>query len=83
MKLFIYFDGKGNILSAVKVLQASQGYHPFAHVHEDHRVMEAPLTADLRDLQAHEISEQYHIDIKGQQLKKKVAKAVAKKGRKN
>lgn len=79
MKLFIQFDAKGRILSAVKVHAASHGHHPFAHTHKPDLVMEVDVTPEIAELPAHEIAERYQVDMKNQQLHKKTAARAAKK----
>ncbi len=63
MKLFIHCDAKGGILSAVKVLESSAQYHPFAHVEESEHIVQTEMNAELKALFAHEISEQYQVDL--------------------
>lgn len=71
MKLFIHFDEKGNIVSAIRVHEMNSAFdHPFAHSDESGRVIEAEVTKELNGLQAHEIVEQYCVDTSTRSLRK-------------
>jgi hypothetical protein len=82
MKLFIHCDAKGDILSAVKVQEAGAEYHPFAHVEESDHIVKTEINAELKALFAHEISEQYQVDLESRRLKKKAASTVVKEATK-
>ncbi len=72
MKLFIHFDKDGQILSVAKVhLMEHEGHHPFIHAEKSEQVIEVAATRELKDLDAHEIAEQYMIDITSRVLRKK------------
>lgn len=71
MKLFIYFDENGQILSMVKV-SGEEGalQNPFMHVEQQERVLEMDATEEFQALDAHEIAEQYTVDTKSRTLRK-------------
>jgi len=76
MKLFIHFDEQGQVLSVAKVHAAGERtQNPFLHVERQELVLELDLTEEFHALDAHEIAEQYMVDVKLRQLTKK---AVAK-----
>lgn len=79
MRLFVHCDKDGGILSVAKVEDASPGLHPFMHVGEPDRAVEVSHTPEVERLDAHEIVEQYEVDLRSNRLRKKTAKAPDKK----
>jgi hypothetical protein len=82
MKLFIHFDERGQVLSVAKVHAAGgRTQNPFLHVGRQEQVLELELTEEFHALDAHEIAEQYAVDVKQRKLMKKAAakKKAAKK----
>lgn len=80
MKLFIHFDKDGKILSVAKVhLIEHESHHPFVHAEKPDQVIEVAATRELKDLDAHEIAEQYLIDITSRVLRKKQGPGAVKR----
>lgn len=70
MKLFVHFDDAGQILPVAKVMQMEAGQsHPFLHSADVKHVMELEATAELRNLDAHEIAARYVVDMTAHTLK--------------
>lgn len=72
MRLFVHFDDKGQVLSAAKVHGTGGALeNPFLHVERQDRVLEMAATEELQALDAHEIAEQYKVDMKRKTLRKR------------
>ena len=71
MKLFVHFDEQGRIVSVAKV-HAAEGpaLNPFLHLEQQERVLEMNATEELQALDAHEIAEQYAVDLPDRKLRK-------------
>jgi hypothetical protein len=71
MRLFIYYDSKGKIISAMKAnFLADSLEHPYGQAGEKEGVLELKLSSELEALDCHEISEQYSVDVKTKELKR-------------
>jgi hypothetical protein len=71
MKLFMHFNEDGQVISVAKVHgEEGAAQNPFFHA-EQERVLEIKATEELRALDAHEIAEQYVVDVKNKRLKKR------------
>jgi len=87
MKLFVHFDEEGRILSVARVHRtAGAPQNPYIHVERQEHVLEMDATEEFQALDAHEIAEQYMVDLKKQRLQRKVqgerSKAKKKAGKK-
>jgi hypothetical protein len=80
MKLFVYHDARGRVLSAGKVsVLAESVAQPFAEVAPGHGVLEVPLSAELAALECHEICDGYEVDVRTKTLSRKAARGPARK----
>jgi hypothetical protein len=71
VKLFVHFNEDGQVISVAKVHgEEAVAQNPFLHT-EQERVLEIKATEELRALDAHEIAEQYVVDVKERRLRKK------------
>lgn len=71
LKLFIHFDEQGQVLSVAKVIAAGGAApNPFMHVEQQELVLEMDATEEFEALHAHEIAEQYTVDVKSRKLRK-------------
>lgn len=72
MKLFVHFDDEGRILSVARVHgTAGTPQNPYIHVEQQERVLEMDATEEFQALDAHEIAEQYMVDLKNERLQRK------------
>ena len=80
MRLFVYHDRRGKVLSASKasVLSASIA-HPYAQVAAGHGVLEIEPSPELEALECHEICERYEVDVARRKLVRKAAAGPARK----
>jgi len=71
MKLFVHFDEEGRILSVARVHRTGDApQNPYIHVERQEHVLEMDATEEFQALDAHEIAEQYKVDLKSKTLKK-------------
>ncbi|HZD93956.1 MAG TPA: hypothetical protein VE133_06860 [Candidatus Sulfotelmatobacter sp.] len=71
MKLFVHFDEQGRIISVAKVhVSGGAAQNPFLHLEQQDRVLEMNAPEELRAMDAHEIAEQYMVDLKDRTLRK-------------
>jgi len=76
MRLYIKHDAKGNILSVAKANQSDDSHgHPFADVDENGGVLDVEEAGELTELECHDIHEQYKVDVKKKELKKKPSRS--------
>jgi hypothetical protein len=74
MRLFVYHDPRGRVLSASKASVLSESIaHPFAQVAAGHGVLEVAPTPELEALDCHEICERYEVDVARKKLVRKAA----------
>lgn len=79
MKLFVHFDEEGRILSVARVHRTADTLqNPYIHVEQHESVLEMDATGELQALDAHEIAEQYVVDLKSKTLKKQKQAGPAK-----
>ena len=80
MRLFIYYDSNGKIISAMKAnILADSLEHPYGQAGENEGVLEIKLSKELEALDCHEISEQCSVDVKKKELKRASAGGTKKK----
>jgi hypothetical protein len=72
MRLFVRFDGRGKIISVGKVEFMHPGMdHPHGAVNEGEDVIEVDPSPEHMALDAHELAEQYSVDVKKRKLHKR------------
>jgi hypothetical protein len=87
MRFFVHCDKQGNITSTMKVDVMDEALeHPYGQVEEDHVVLELKMPKAVADLDPHDITRLYRVDVKQKKLRKlpgapatKSAKKVSKK----
>jgi hypothetical protein len=88
MRFFVHCDKKGNITSTMKVDVMDDALeHPYGQVDEDHVVLELKMPKVVADIDPHDITRLYRVDVKQKKLKKLPAapatKSVKKPGKKS
>ena len=74
MRLFIHFNRRGTIISVSKVeFMNPDLVHPHAGLAKGDEVIELDPEEEHLPLDAHEIAEQYSVDVKKRKLKLKTA----------
>lgn len=74
MRIFIRYDKQGAVLAVAKSSMLHDGLdHPFADAVAGESVIEVPETPALQALTPHEVQEQYRVDLKKKQLRKRSA----------
>jgi hypothetical protein len=74
VRLFVHYTKDGQIVSTTKATVLPEGLeHPYVDVGEDDAVLEVEPSAELERLAAHEIAEQYSVDVGAKQLKPRSA----------
>lgn len=86
MRLFVRCDQEGNITSTMKVSVMDETLeHPYGPVEEGHLVLEVKMPKGAEEIEPHDFSGLYRVDVKEKKLKKQKAAPAnkpAKKGRK-
>lgn len=87
MRFFVHCDKQGNITSTMKVEVMDQALeHPYGQVEEGHVVLELKMPKSVADIDPHDITRLYRVDVKQKKLKKlpgaPATKSVKKPGKK-
>lgn len=87
MRVFVRCDQNGNIISVMKVAEMDEAMeHPYGFVEEGELVLEVAAPRGTADIDPHEISALYKVDLKEKKLRKlkqpPVKKPAKKGGRK-
>jgi hypothetical protein len=72
MRIFVKYNGEGQILSVSKVDSMSEGVdQPYGLLEENEFVLEAPADEELLNLDALQIHTEYQVDVDQSRLVKK------------
>lgn len=73
MRIFVSYNRSGSITAMIKVNAMTAALaHPFGWLKDGETILEVPVTPDLAALSAHQICQDYHVDIHRQQLIKSI-----------
>jgi hypothetical protein len=79
MRIFVYFDAGGKVISASKANVLSDSVaQPFAQVGPRQGVLEVEPSRELEALDCHEICERYQVDVEARKLIRKTARGKVK-----
>lgn len=87
MRFFVQCDKQGNIVSTMKVDVMDEALeHPYGYIAEGQIVLELNMPKGLADIEPHDITQLYRVDVKGKKLRKlpgaSAVKSAAKSGKK-